>query len=358
MLQKPSSRYQLSLKLLFLLAVVVLPAGCATVTWYGQAARGQMEVLFKRQDIAQLIENPDTSEALRSQLQTVLEIREFATTELGLPDSRSYRLYADLGRAAPLWNVVAVPACSMTPKKWCYPLTGCLGYRGYFRRSRADRLAERLQEGGFDVQVSPVAGYSTLGWFADPVLASMLDLPEVYLAELIFHELAHELLFVRGDTAFNEAFATFVGRQGARRWLQTHADEKALQAWQKQQSERHGLVLVLLEARQRLAEGYRAADGDEIECLTVRQQEFSRLDGQLTILAEQQDNAYAHSWRSRDSINNASLALLATYEVGVRAFERVFSDNCGQDLDCLYSYSRALARSDDRRRSEFMRGKH
>src|SRR5690625_695908 len=283
-----------------------------------------MEVLFKRQDIAQLIENPDTSEALRSQLQNVLQLRELATSAPGLHVSRIYRRYADLRRGTSLWHVVAVPACSMTPKEWCYPLTGCLGYRGYFRRARADRLAERLQEGGFDVQVSPVAGYSTLGWFADPVLASMLDLPEVYLAELIFHELAHELLFVRGDTAFNEAFATFVGRHGARRWLQTHADEKALQAWQKQQSERHGLILVLLEARQRLAEGYRAADGDETECLTVRQQEFSRLDGQLAMLAEQQDNAYAHSWRSRDSINNASLALVATYEAGVRAFERVF----------------------------------
>src|SRR5699024_1635377 len=191
--------------------------------------------------------------------------------------SGSYTLYADLGRRAPLWNVVAAPRHSVRPRTWCYPLVGCVAYRGFFRHRQAAELAARLEAGGFDVAVYPATAYSTLGWFADPVLESMLALPDPALAELIFHELAHELLYVRGDAAFSEAFATFVARVGTRRWLAHRGADEGLQRWQTDQRLNRQLNELLLAARQRLADGY-AGTTDRERLARIKRREFERLD--------------------------------------------------------------------------------
>ena len=331
-------------------------AGCATVAWYGQAARGQVEILAKREDIADLMADPATAPDLRERLGTVLEIREFATDVLGLPDSRSYTLYADLGREAPLWNVVATPTYSIQPETWCYPLVGCLAYRGFFRRERAEALAADLAADGHDVALFPATAYSTLGWFADPVLDSMLDLPEASLAELIFHELTHEMLYVRGDTAFNEAFATFVGRLGTRRWLADRRERQALARWQAFQALDRRLTEVLLGARERLADAYeRHADLPGLAA--ARQREFERLRAELQALADTHDSRRIEAWIDRE-INNAHLALVATYESGVAAFESLFRDECSARLPCLYARAQALADADPEDRAQFLRGGH
>jgi predicted aminopeptidase len=337
---------------------VVLPAlaGCATVAWYGQAARGQIEILAKREDIADLVADPATPPDLRARLETVLDIRDFASRSLGLPESGSYRAYADLGREAPVWNVVATPAYSLAPKTWCYPLVGCLAYRGFFRRAGAQGLAAELSADGYDVAVFPATAYSTLGWFDDPVLDSMLDLPDAALAELIFHELTHEMLYVGGDTAFSEAFATFVARLGTERWLGERNDADRLERWRRARSIDQRLTEVLLEARDRLARAYEQA-GDDRSLAAAKQREFDRLASRLRHLAGTRDGRRIEGWLARD-LNNAHLAMVATYESGVTAFESLYRQACKSELPCLYRRAEALAAAGADRREEFLRSGH
>jgi predicted aminopeptidase len=330
--------------------------GCATVAWYGQAARGQIEILAKREDIAELIADPATEPVLRERLRTVLGIRDFASKELDLPDSGSYSDYADLGRDAPLWNVVAAPAYSVTPETWCYPLVGCLAYRGFFNRERARALAADMAAEDFDVAVFPATAYSTLGWFDDPVLDSMLELSDPALAELIFHELTHEMLYVRGDTAFNEALATFVGREGTRRWLARQGDDAVAREWRAGQAVDRLLTEALMAARERLARGYEQAAGEE-ERAAVKSREFERLRAELRRLADSEGGHRIEAWASGE-LNNAHLALVATYEAGVVAFESLYRSECAGKLPCLYERARFLADADAQRRAAFLRGDH
>lgn len=331
-------------------------AGCATLAWYGQAARGQIEILAKREDIAELIADPDTAEQLRERLRTVLDIRDFASSALALPDSRSYTVYADLGRDAPLWNVVATPAYSVVPETWCYPLVGCLAYRGFFRREDAIELAGEMRGQGLDVAVFPATAYSTLGWFADPVLDSMLDLSDPALAELIFHELTHEMLYVSGDTAFNEAFATFVGRLGTERWLSRHAEASNLRQWREAQELDRRLRAALMRARERLARAYEQASTTQA-LASAKAREFDRLESDLRRLAEASGSRRIDGWLAQD-LNNAHLALVATYESGVAAFEALYRHECDQQLECFYERVHALADADRERRSGFLADGH
>ena len=187
--------------------------GCYIV----QSAQGQLNLMSKRRPISRVIASPGTPPAVRAQLQAVSQIRKFAVDELGLPDNGSYRSYADVGRPYVVWNVVAAPEFSVSPKKWCYPIVGCVAYRGYFGLRRAHSFADKLQRRGFDVSVEGVAAYSTLGHFNDPVLNTMVGWSDIALASIIFHELSHQMIYLPNDANFNEAFATTVEQEGVRR---------------------------------------------------------------------------------------------------------------------------------------------
>ena len=193
--------------------IAMLSGGCYLL----QSAQGQLALMSKREPIARVIDEPSTPAALRAQLKSVTAIRNFASRELGLPDNGSYRKYADIGRPYVVWNVVAAPEFSVDPKQWCFPIVGCVGYRGYFVEKRARRFAAGLHAKGFDVVVGGVAAYSTLGHFDDPILSSMVGWNDVELASIIFHELTHQLLYVPNDASFNEALATTVAEEGVRR---------------------------------------------------------------------------------------------------------------------------------------------
>jgi len=184
-----------------------------------QAAAGQAEVLSRSEPIEKLLADPATPAPLRARLDLVAEARRFAIEELGLADGRSFRKYADLGRPYAVWNVVAAPEFSVTPRRWCYPVAGCVAYRGYFDEARAEATARRLDASGDDVTIGGVATYSTLGYLPDPVFNTMLGWRETRLVGTVFHELAHERLYVPGDSEFNEAFASVVEQEGVRRWL-------------------------------------------------------------------------------------------------------------------------------------------
>jgi predicted aminopeptidase len=336
----------------FLLLCVSWLGGCATVGWYGQAAAGQLEMLCKRESVDRLLADPDTPDALRARLVTALEVREFAVAELALPDSPSYTYYADLQRDAAVWNVVATPRFSMQPKTWCYPFVGCLAYRGYFREAAAKRRADRLAVRGYDVAVIPAVAYSTLGWFADPVLNTMLAYDDTWLAGLIFHELAHEKLFVRDDTAFNEGYARLIEREGVRRWLHSRGEYERLAQWEAEQMRQQAFIELLLQARAKLVTLY-GTDLPEPELETGKQAVFERLRERILAFVREHETANYQGWLQRD-LNNAHLASVATYEAGVAAFAELLEVRCRGDLACLHDRAAEMAGWSGARRARFL----
>src|SRR6201997_3613157 len=235
---------------LTLAGACALLAGCGT-PYLMQAASGEWHVLHERVPIDKAIEDPHTAPAVREHLTKVRAAREFASHELGLPDNDSYRSYADIGRPYVVWNVVAAPEFSVAPKHWCFPVAGCVAYRGYFHEPAAREFALELEAQGFDVAIDGVPAYSTLGKFADPVLSSMLRYGDDDLAATIFHELAHQLLYVRDDSEFNEAFATTVEDVGLARWLAHQGAAARMRAFRQEQGLDAKFVTLLAGGRAR-----------------------------------------------------------------------------------------------------------
>ena len=205
-----------------IMAAAALITGCANLAYYTQAANGQFALLSAARPIDQWLADPATDTGLKDRLAKAQAMRRFAVRELGLPDNASYSSYADVKRPFVLWNVVATPALSMEPKKWCFPVAGCVSYRGYYSKEEAQAYAAELRAEGNDVQVSGVPAYSTLGWFNDPFISTFIHYPDGELARLVFHELAHQVVYAVGDSEFNESFATAVEEAGVQRWLAVH----------------------------------------------------------------------------------------------------------------------------------------
>src|ERR1700691_87941 len=234
-----------------LLAVALIGAtlpGCA-LGYLTQAAQGQWRLVRARRPIEQVIADPAASPDLKARLRVVQDARDFAVSDLGLPDNRSYRSYSDLKRPYVVWNVVAAPEFSVEPQRWCFPFTGCLSYRGYFRERDARNMAAKLAARGNDVMVGGVTAYSTLGHFADPVLNTMLRYGDLGLASTIFHELAHQLIYVRGDSEFNESFAVSVEQEGLRRWLAARGRSVELQKFLADRTAERQFIAVLAAGR-------------------------------------------------------------------------------------------------------------
>jgi predicted aminopeptidase len=331
--------------------IAVLSGGCYVL----QSAQGQLSLLSKRRPISRVIDEASTPPALRAQLQAVAAIRDFASRELGLPDNGSYRSYADVGRRFVVWNVVAAPDFSVDARQWCYPIIGCVAYRGYFVESRARRYAARLRREGLDVMVGGVAAYSTLGHFNDPVLNTMMGWNDVELASIIFHELTHQMLYVPNDSSFNEALATTVEEEGVRRWLHAQGRETDL-AKHLVEQERYAKVIELLRAaRAELREVY--ASGLAPELLRDKKRaEFASLRSAFALLkADWGGHAPFESWFDGD-VNNAHLASVGTYFDCVPGFERELKA-AGGDLTAFYARVRGLAKLDRERRDAIVCGK-
>lgn len=295
-------------------------SGC----YYAQAIKGHVSLMSKRESIATLLENQNLDPNRREQLILAREIRAFATSELLLPDNRSYTTFVDLQGNPPVWIVVAAPEFSTRPKTWCYLLVGCLSYRGYFKADAAQAHAADLARQGLDVGVVPGGAYSTLGWFSDPLLSTMLDRGETELASFIFHELAHQVVFVKGDTAFNESFATAVERIGLQRWLR---DRSALLSERRQQQAIDRRITdVMLDARRDLEGVYQSGLG-EADMRTQKAARLATLRREIETLAPGRSRAQTY--------NNATLSLVAVYVDGVAAFDALYRD-CDGGLECFY----------------------
>jgi predicted aminopeptidase len=324
--------------------IASLSAGCYLL----QSAQGQLAVMSKRQSIDRVIDMPSTPPKLRAQLKSVTAIRDFASHELGLPDNGSYRKYADIGRPYVVWNVVAAPEFSVDPKKWCFPIVGCVAYRGYFVEQRARRFADRLHAQGFDVAVGGVAAYSTLGHFDDPILSTMVGWNDVELAAIIFHELTHQMLYVRNDASFNEAFAVTVEEEGVRRWL-THLGREKDLADHLLEHERYLEVIALLNGtRAQLRVLY--ASGLPPPLMRERKRRaFEDLrESYVGLRTQWGGHAPFDAWFAHD-INNAHLASIATYFACVPGFERELKA-AGGNLPAFYRRVRELAKLDQPQR--------
>ncbi|MGD8764277.1 MAG: aminopeptidase, partial [Desulfobacteraceae bacterium] len=243
---------------ILLLGLGITLCGCQTMEYYSQAIDGQLSILIRRQSIPELLADSETPENLKTRLAYVLEVRDFAKNELQLPIGNNYLDYVDIQRPYVVWNVFAAPEFSLIPKTWCYPVAGCVAYRGYFSEQKARKYADSLEKENYDVYIGGAIAYSTLGWFDDPVLSTITHLSKPESAALIFHELAHQLLYIPGDTAFNESFATFVEQEGVRRWLITRGDSNTYEAFLVRYQQHRQFVDLIMRYRDRLDSLYQS----------------------------------------------------------------------------------------------------
>ena len=336
--------------LLAAVATVVALAGCANVGYYWQSASGHLNLMRAARPVPDWLADPATSAALRQKLELAQRIRRYASTQLHLPDNRSYTAYADLHRGAAVWNVVAAPPYSLTLKTWCFPIAGCVGYRGYYAEAAAQAEAKQLQGEGLEASVYPVPAYSTLGWLdwagGDPLLSTFIGYPEGELARLIFHELAHQLLYVSGDTDFNESFATSVERLGGAQWLATQASPAAREEYQQFDARRRAMRALMADTRRALAAIYeskeaKAQDWRAVDAMKkVAMDDFRARYQQLRAgWSGSRQGAY-DAWVA--NANNATFGTQAAYDALVPAFEQLFERE-GRDWPRFYAAVRRIA---------------
>jgi predicted aminopeptidase len=310
--------------------------------YYVQATRGQIEVLSKREPIDEVLARAETDEELSRRLRLVQEARQFSIDELGLPDNKSYRFYSDLERDFVVWNVFAAPEFSLDAREWCYPIVGCVSYRGYFSEKAANEEAGKLRGQGFDVAVGGVPAYSTLGNFNDPVLNTMMRWDDVKLVSTLFHELAHQVLYIKDDTAFNESFATAVEEIGIERWLEVKGMESDMARYRSQKELHRRLVEIVDMAKRDLSDYYGRAIGVD----AMRELKSERL-GRLAseVRAELRAAGRTENHWLTGNPNNAHLLPMSLYDGQVPAFLALYAE-CGSELACLYDEAGELAKLD------------
>lgn len=346
---------------LLLLGLAVAGSGCESTGYYRQAVAGQMEILTRARSVKSLLADPGTPPELQSKLRLLLELRTFAERELGLPTDGHYLSYTDLKRPHAVWTVQAAPEFSLQPKSWWYPVVGSATYRGYFSETEARRYAARLAGKNFDVVVDEVDAYSTLGWFQDPALNTFLKYPGRDLAQTIFHELAHQRLYVGGDTKFNEAFAVTVEKEGLRRWLLARGNTADFEKYQARQAQKKQFIDLVIGARQKLAAVYgettEQASAPDKSDAEKRRQKAAVLEQLRVDHAKLKEEWGGHSpyddWFGTP-LNNARLNTVATYHDLVLAFERLLAQNNG-DLPRFYEAVRRLKRLSREQRHQELR---
>ncbi len=304
-----------------------------------QAARGHMDIMNKRRPVNEVIQDTDSPEALKERLQLVQEAREFSISKLYLPDNDSYQTYADLERDFVVWNVFAAPEFSLQAKTWCYPVAGCVGYRGYFAKEDAERQAQKLKGAGFDVIVGGVSAYSTLGKFSDPVLNTMMRWSDLDLVAVLFHELAHQQLYVKNDSEFNESFASAVEEFGVERWLRGRGEDSRLQEYRSSREFRQQLLQHVQAARADLETLY----ASELDQSDMRQGKQDILSALREVAGEQVERSGRNTpaWL-RSPLNNATLIPLSLYQGRLDEFRQLLVE-CKEDLQCFYDQAEQLS---------------
>ena len=333
-----SIRTQIIIVVIFTLCTT----GCESIRYYGQAICGQVSILNKRQPIDRLLTENEIPEKLKVKLKQVLRIQKFAENELHLPANKNYLSFVELERSYVVWNVFAAPEFSFAPKTWCFPIIGCTAYRGYFSEKNARTYAEKLKKTGVDIFIGGVTAYSTLGWFDDPILSTVIYRSEAGLAALIFHELAHQILYVRDDTTFNESFATAVEQEGLRLWMMATNNDQAYRDYLQSHERRLAFNALILKYR------------DQLDLLYQNDMPPDEKRHHKASIVEALRNEYEHlkrRWQEysgydlwfREPINNAKINAVSTYHELVPAFQKLIQRTHG-DLKQFYHICQNLAR--------------
>jgi len=325
---------------------------CRSLPYYDQAINGQMEILRNKEPISDLVDNPETPAQLRKKLMFIRGVRDFAAKELHLPVNDHYLSYVALDRPYVVWNVIAAPQFSMTPKTWCFPIVGCVSYRGYFAEEDARRFGDSLRKEGYDVFIGGAIAYSTLGWFDDPVLSTFIPLSEPDTAALIFHELAHGILYVKDDTAFNESFATAVEQEGLMRWQASVNDPIGYEKWLRKNRLHRKFTDLISKYRTRLAALY----ARDLPLTAKRKQKaavFTQMRAAFRDLKSDESGMAAYDAWFNYPLNNAQLISVSTYHNWVPAFGRMLSDS-GGNLEKFYRECGQLAKKEPAERHRIL----
>lgn len=332
--------------------VSLLLMSCTSLSYYGQSVSGQWEIMTRRRPLTQLIADPGTDSRLSEKLRQVMEIRDFASRRLGLPDNDSYRSYVRLDRKYVVWNIIAAPELSLEPVQWCFLFVGCLPYRGYFHRQAALDFAERLKGGDYDVYTGGVSAYSTLGWFDDPVLSTMLNRNITDTARIIFHELAHQHTYIKNDTDFNEAFADTVAQIGVGLWLSAKGRKNALTRYKTEQRHEQEFYRLVSFYKSRLSALY-AGDIPKAEKLARKSAIFKEMVADYHKIRSGWGGDHAYDNWFDEGLNNAKLASVLTYRQLVPAFLAVY-ESVGRDLGRFYQRVDELAQCDPSQRRHYL----
>lgn len=319
---------------------VALVAGSPHTKYLFQAAYGHLALLSSARPIDSYLADPSVDEELKAKLVKVKQIRDFAIRELNLPDTDSYKMYVAIDRPYVVWNVIATPELSMQPVEWCFPIAGCASYRGYYNKHEALAFARSMQEAGYDVHVAAVPAYSTLGWFNDPVISTFINYSEPQLARLIFHEMAHQVLYVKGDSQFNESFAVAIEEEGVERWIAKHGDEEMRQTYLANNKRKKDFLALLAKYQSQLSVNY-ASDATVEEKRAEKEKIMNALQDEFkAVRVGWQGYAGYDGWFARQ-LNNAHLASIATYHSLVPGFRALMKK--GEDLQSFYGAAKSLA---------------
>jgi predicted aminopeptidase len=329
------------LKWLVFSPVLLLISGCGTVAYYSQMINGHLTLMSEAKPVDRLLASPKTPEKLKQELEWAKKIRNFAFKELKLPDNGSYRKYVQLDRPYVLWNVVATPELSLVPKTTCSPIAGCVAYRAYYHKEAAEKYAGKLKRKAYDTYVGGVIAYSTIGWFRDPLVSSMMRGGVPDLAGVIFHELGHQAVFTKSDTAFVESFATVVETEGLRRWLRQQND-KSFGDYLTRHKRYDQLTDLMLKYRKKLQAVYTSNQDDNAK-RAQKKKLFAELLQDYERLKKRWGgyNGY-DKWMLHD-MNNAKLASVGNYRQWVPSLEHLLRE-CGGDLPCFYRRANKIAK--------------
>lgn len=336
---------------LLLLGVIAI-SGCSTLGYLAHTSNGHLAVVTSKEPIADILAEEKYTPEQREQLAKVLRIRAFATEHIGLPDNKSYTEFVNLNRDYVTWAIFATEELSLQPTTWCFWIVGCIPYRGYFSEQKAQQFAEKLRASGHDVFIAPIPAYSTLGWFADPLLSSMLRNGEIITAEYIFHELVHQQLYIKNDTNFNEAFASAVARVAVIDWLHAEGNTDAIARYQAAIGKR----LQLFSLTQQLREQLTAIYSDEItdqQKRSQKQQAFQQHHERINALTKNWSNGEVYRKSVLRGLNNAKLNAQSTYNDLIPSFISLY-DNCGKDYQRLYSVVASMEKLDKEQRLEYL----
>jgi predicted aminopeptidase len=328
-----------TLRAVFALVGASLLVGCSTASYYWQGIRGQIDLLQRAEPIPAVLATTQDA-ALKRKLERVLAIRDYASADLGLPDNKSYRSYTDINRRFLLWNVFAAPELSLTPRQWCFPIAGCVNYRGYFAEADARAEAKQVSTSGDDVYIGGVPAYSTLGYFNDPMPSTVVRYSDIEIARLVFHELAHQVAYAKGDTVFNESFAVEVESEGLRRWVAAQNDPQLVAQLASTQRYREGFRQLVERTRGELAMLY-ASHTSDAEKRIGKAAALARMRADYEAMKrEWAGYAVYDNWFAQGP-NNASLAAVGLYTQKVPEFRALLAAE-GDDLPRFYAKVKEL----------------